>query len=70
MGLEENAMAFTICQIPVMVNRSGLTRIEIVNADGSRRVVEGLALDTETSSAIFNRTGMVISLNIFLGLKE
>ncbi|MGQ9597686.1 MAG: hypothetical protein ACUVUS_10070 [Thermoproteota archaeon] len=70
MGLEENAMAFTICQIPVMVNRSGPTRIEIVNADGSRRVVEGLALDTETSSAIFNRTGMVISLNIFLGLKE
>jgi len=43
------------------------TRIEITAAEGSRRTREGLSLDTETSAAVFERTGLVWRLDVFFG---
>jgi hypothetical protein len=67
--LDKDTLAFTICQMPVIIHRSGQTRIEVNNANGSKRIVKGLDLDVETSSTIFNRTGVVHSLDVFLGLE-
>jgi hypothetical protein len=68
--LEKDTLAFTTCQLPVIAHRSGPARIEITRADGSRQTVEGLCLDTQTSVAIFARTGEVRRLDVFFGLGD
>lgn len=65
--LEKDTLAFTICQVPVVAHRSGRARIEVAHADGSRQIIEGLDLDAETSSAIFNRAGNIHRLDVFFG---
>jgi len=50
-----------------VAHQSGPQRIEITPADGSRRTVEGLSLDAETSAAVFARTGAVWRLDVFFG---
>jgi len=68
MGLDKDTLAFTVCQVPVVVHRSGPVRIEVRNSDGSRKIINGPDLDAETSSTIFNRTGTIRSLDVFLGM--
>ncbi|MEM2050161.1 MAG: hypothetical protein QXZ11_03450 [Thermoproteota archaeon] len=65
--LEKDTLAFTICQVPVVAHRSGPARIQVTRKDGSSRFIDGLNLDPETSEAIFNRTGEVLRLDVFLG---
>ena len=62
--LESDTLAFTICQVPVVAHRAGPARIEI-----GGQPLAGLDLDTETSAAIFNRTGEVRRLDVFFGLR-
>jgi len=68
--LEPGTMAFTTCQTPVVLHRSGARRIEISAADGSRRTVAGLELDELTSAAVFERTGALRRLDVFLDLAD
>jgi hypothetical protein len=68
LDLEPGTMAFTTCQTPVVLHQSGARRIEISAADGSRRTVAGLELDELTSAAVFERTGAVRRLDVFLDL--
>jgi hypothetical protein len=65
--LEPGSLAFTTCQVPVVLHQSGPPRIEITAADGSRRVLQGLTLDAQSSAAIFQRTGAVQRLDVFSG---
>ena len=65
--LDPGTLAFTTCQVPVVAHQSGPPRIEITPADGSRRTVEGLSLDAETSATVFERTGLVRRLDVFFG---
>jgi hypothetical protein len=65
--LEPGTLAFTTRLVPVVAHQSGPQRIEITPADGSRRTVEGLSLDAETSAAVFERTGAVRRLDVFFG---
>jgi hypothetical protein len=65
--LEPGTLAFTTCQVPVVIHQSGPPRIEITSAEGSRRTREGLSLDTETSASVFERTGAVRRLDVFFG---
>lgn len=67
--LEPGAMAFTICQTPVVAHWSGPARIEIARAGGGSETVEALELDRATSSAIFERTGAVSRFDIFFGFE-
>jgi hypothetical protein len=70
LDLEPGTLAFTTCQVPVVAHQSGPPRIEITSADGSRRTMEGLSLDGETSAAIFERTGAVRRLDVFFGFND
>jgi hypothetical protein len=63
--LESDTLAFTFCQVPVVVHRSRPPRIEVTSADGGRRTVDGLTLDAETSAAIFERRGTVRRLDVY-----
>ena len=68
--LEKDTLAFTTCQVPVVAHCSGQARLEVTRADGSRQILDGLDLDAETSSAIFNRTGEVRRLDVFFGFGD
>jgi hypothetical protein len=66
LDLDPGTLAFTTCQVPVVAHQSGPQRIEITRAEGSGYSVEGLDLDAETSAAVFERTGAVRRLDVFL----
>ena len=70
LALEPGTLAFTICQVPVVAHQAGPPRVEVSGADGSRRTVDGLDLDTETSAAVFERTGAVRRLDVFFALGQ
>jgi hypothetical protein len=40
--------------------------MEIENNDGTLRTVDSLHLDTHTSSAIFNRTGEISKITVYV----
>ena len=65
--LAEGAFAFTTCQVPVVVHRQGPARIELTRAGGDRDINEGLELGLQDSAAIFERSGEVVRLDVFLG---
>ncbi|MBO3799776.1 MAG: hypothetical protein FGF52_01805 [Candidatus Brockarchaeota archaeon] len=67
--LDKDMLVFTVCQVPVIIHRFDHARIEVTNSDGSRRIIDSLDLDAEMSSAIFNRTGAINSLDVFLGME-
>jgi hypothetical protein len=67
-GLQQDTLAFTICQTPVVAHADGPPRIEVTRGNGAREGVDGLGLDFPTSAAIFDRTGAVRRLDVFLAL--
>jgi hypothetical protein len=69
LDLEPGTLAFTTCQVPVVAHQSGPPRIEITSAGASRRTLEGLSLDAETSAAIFERAGTVRRVDVFFGFE-
>jgi hypothetical protein len=65
--LEKDALAFTVCQVPVVAHGSGPARVEVTRADSISQLTDGLTLDAATSAAIFERTGTVWRLDVFFG---
>ena len=65
LDLDSGTLAFTTCQVPVIEHQSGPQRIKITRADGSINSIQALALDAETSAAVFERTGAVRRLDVF-----
>jgi hypothetical protein len=63
-----DSLAFTLCQVPVIVHRAGPARIELSMADGAAVTVPGLVLDAATSAALFERTGAVRRLDAYFDL--
>ncbi len=63
-----DSLAFTLCQVPMIVHRAGPARIELVMADGGTLTVPGLVLDAATSAALFERTGVVRRLDAYCDL--
>ncbi len=66
--LDAECLAFTFCQVPVVAHRGGCPRILITHRDGTAQEVRSLELDEITSASIFERTGAIRSLEVFLGL--
>ena len=63
-----DSLAFTLCQVPVIVHRAGPARIELATAEGAARTVPVLVLDAATSAALFERTGAVRRLDAYFDL--
>ncbi len=68
--IQAGALAFTICQVPVVLHAGGPARIEVMKADGRRESIEGLLLDEERSGAVFSRAGSISGLDVFLDFNE
>jgi hypothetical protein len=60
------AMAFTYCQVPVVLHREGGPRLEVGMADGRVVRTEGTALDEATTREILGRTGAVAEVRVWL----
>lgn len=55
--LPAHALAFTICQVPVVYQISEQDRIEVVHLNDTVTRFDSLQLDVATSSQVFGRTG-------------
>ena len=59
--------AFTLCRVPVVVHASDNGwKIMITSGDSHRRELESSSLDRETSRQIFEHTGHVTRLDVFM----
>ncbi len=63
--LEADTLAFTLCQVPVVYHKAKKSKM-IVQQNGRSVDYDGLQLDTETSSKIFNRTGEITKIDVYL----
>ena len=52
-------LAYTICQVPVIIQAAPEAKIAVHYYDDSTRIIEGLALDEENSRRIFTRDGTI-----------
>jgi hypothetical protein len=64
--LPKGSLAFTICQVPVVVRLSRDEKITVTRQSGETLEHDGLALDRGTSESIFERRGAVRRLDVFL----
>ena len=67
--LKNNSLVFTFCQVPFVYHIAEKNSIKIINDNGTISETEGLIIDTAFSEEIFNRTGTVKQVNVFLTLR-
>jgi hypothetical protein len=59
MELQAGSIAYSICQVPVILQASNKTYIEVHMTDGGTQQIEGHVLDSVNSKHIFQRDGGV-----------
>ena len=65
--LKPGSLAYSICQVPVILTASGEACIHVHLADSSERRISGHALDAATSRHLFERDGVIDHLVVGLG---
>ena len=68
--VEQHQLAFTFCQVPVLISNSGKSNIEIIFSDGKSHLTEGLVLDKKTSAQVFGRSGSVEQIKVNIEIKS
>ncbi len=63
---EPGSLCFTFCQVPVIYRLSNENHLEIERKDGSISKTNSLQLDKETSKHIFNRTGDIVNITVYI----
>jgi hypothetical protein len=66
MDVAAGSLCFTICQVPVVYSLANENSLEITKLDGTVIKQQSTALDQETSAQIFNRTGAISSIAVYL----
>ncbi len=61
--LAAGTLAYTYCQVPVVLRRSGRLRVRISRASGTNEV-QGLVMSAEDSRAVFERTGEILKIEV------
>lgn len=64
--LNENSLAFTYCQVPIVYELSNKIGITITLENNDTKSLEGLSLDQSMSAKIFKRTGEVKHIKVSL----
>ena len=64
--LKVGTLAYSICQVPVILQASTLKCIEVHLSDGSTQQIEGHVLDPINSKHIFTRDGFVHHLCVYI----
>jgi hypothetical protein len=68
LNLEARSLAYTVCQVPVVVQASNETGLTVHLADGNAEHIAGLTLDAANSRRIFERDGRVHHLVVSVSL--
>lgn len=63
--LEASSLAYTFCQVPILLQASDYQRIEVHRSDGSTETITGLAIDKTTSSHLFQRDGLIHHIRVY-----
>jgi hypothetical protein len=64
--LEQNSLAFTYCQIPIIYRLSNESKIAIRFYDGDEQLINGNTIDRPSSESIFNREGKIARIDVWL----
>ena len=64
--LEKGSIGFTYCQVPVIYTLSNKEKIVITLNDSSKKEMDSLKLDLETSHLLFSRSGNIDTIQVFL----
>ncbi len=59
-----DALALTICQVPVVIHRDGPPELHLQRGDGSRTVVPGTWLSVPDSQHVFGREGSIVEIRV------
>jgi len=65
-SLAADSLAFTFCQVPFVYHIEENNLIRITHADGTWTETEGLEMNAFDSNEIFNRTGLVKQVDVYL----
>ncbi len=63
---EKKSLVFTYCQIPVIYTLADKQGVKINLSDGNFIQTEGFCIDKKLSEKIFERTGEVVSMTVYL----
>jgi hypothetical protein len=63
--VEPDSVAFTYCQVPVVLHASESVRIHCTRTDGTTIEFPGRQLDRETSARLFERTGDLQRIDVY-----
>jgi hypothetical protein len=66
LALEKDTLAFTFCQVPFVLHASDEQRLLVHYSDGTDRALTGNELDVDLSGEIFQRTGNIARVDVFL----
>jgi len=65
-SIPRKSLAFSFCQVPFIYHIAQKGSLSIVNNDGKTFETEGLRIDVSTCNEIFNRTGSVKQVDVYL----
>ena len=66
LSLPTNALCFTYCQVPIVFEISDKTGVEVQFTDGTITQFSTTHLDTKTSQLVFNRTGTISQIHVYV----
>ena len=66
MELPADSLAYSCCQVPIVLQLSEDPRIEVWRVDGEVESIAGSVLDPENSRHIFQRDGHIHQVRVFL----
>ena len=66
LSLQPDTLSFTFCQVPVIYQKADEDKIEVKLTDGKTREINSLNLDKNTSEKVFNRTGEIELITVYL----
>ena len=61
-----NSLAFTFCQVPFIYHIADESLVTVTNENNVSTQLQGLTIDAATSNEIFNRTGLVKQVDVYL----
>jgi hypothetical protein len=66
LSLQPETLSFTFCQVPVVYQKADKDKIDVKLSDGKTREFNSLNLDKNTSEKVFNRTGEIELITVYL----
>ncbi|MCP4291962.1 MAG: hypothetical protein GY780_09020 [bacterium] len=70
LSLSKGSMAFTCCQVPVIYEKTrGESWVQLLLSDGSEKMFKGQEMDSQSSRAVFSRTGWVKRIRVGIAVE-